>query len=160
MPAYGNPKTSGFHDVSPVHPQTRNRCPAARTQPNDHSAILAPTEVIIPTLSSRVKQRRLDVCFRVYAAFKIVFVRIASGTGEAKILSYCFAAGRLGNNVIEFHRHYDDHLRLTVFAALLRPVDNQLSYSNWNECHMLHHEFQVRLNVMTTLLHQHQCLAS
>ena len=89
------------NQFGPVHAQGLDSCSAHRSQADYHRRIRRPGEVVLPQLSSRVKQSRRLSRKRVGGVLFSIFMAVESLTRKRQIIVGSGATGRTRDDVLD-----------------------------------------------------------
>ena len=119
MPTYADPQTSCPDGDWIIHPERPHRGTSNRRQTDYLRPILAPREVLGPTLLPGIVQWYAGHALGVYAFSLIRFVRVALRAGPTQIHLFRDALLRERDNMVYFQRNTGDALRSpAVFASI------------------------------------------
>jgi hypothetical protein len=89
------------YDVLPVQPESLDRRPSGRSQAEDPKVVVAPREVLIPSILARMEQRRILAGDRIDRVYACVLVVVAALTGESEIVPDGAASSDSRNDVFD-----------------------------------------------------------
>ncbi len=108
-----------------IQPQCVYRCATARSPADNVCAIVAPSEMLAPTLAARTEKRDAFLCFWIGGMGLGVLVRVASQTGPGEILQNRRSASRTWQNVVKSETLGGELLgRLAILAQSLGAFGN------------------------------------
>lgn len=114
---HGTPERPGLLQEGGVHIQRHDGRPPDGCPTNHALPVLAPTEVLLPTVRARVKQWHQPAGARISGFPSIAFCDVAVGAGEAQVVGCRLAAGSPWDDMIQMKRLSDEDLwRAAVFT--------------------------------------------
>src|SRR2546425_11411445 len=101
MPADPCPAAACFDDEKVIHVQGGYGCPSCWSQAMDITAILAPTEVFMPSLLVGMKQRHALVCQWVSGLHLPALEFVTGMAGRTQVFPYRLTASNFWDNVVD-----------------------------------------------------------
>ena len=117
MPAGRHPLPADHHGDEVVQSQGKDRRPAARRFPKNACAVVAPSEVDPPTLTTRVEEFHATAGDGVERVRLDAFGIIAETASQPQVRFPVEPAGRSGNDVFDFQPAKHEALRTEAIAA-------------------------------------------
>ncbi len=119
MPSHRHPAAAGTYQVIVVHLKSVDCSTACRGQPYDPCAIFTPTEMVMPSLPARVKERHAFTGLRVNSVSSSTLMTIAQGACQPEVVLLRGSSGSYGDDVFHVHRHRCEGLRGQAVAATI-----------------------------------------
>lgn len=119
-------KRRASNDVWVVHLEYIHRGTSRGRYAHHTCAIHTPLKVLVPGLSTRIKQRYYLGRHRVRRLDAVALELVAPMTREPEVLSYCWSSVRLRNKVFNFERNAGYGLRTQAISTAMASIFSDL----------------------------------